>query len=231
MKCLTVGMNPNCVLSEEGRKKRFKRKNNSGGGSDENTLSFQTAPGPESSSPQNCSSSIVRNHTSGKHLNTDNFEIKQSDVSLLGNNNVSVFRNELGASLPHASIWSSPTRGMMEATMKTGSFNNYAAGDVVQPTMGREKEELFDQGIMMFSAFDDIETRDFVDSSADTELEEANRRLPYGPDTLLTVAPQEEEIARIVRDHDLVYFSVNFGEVLIKEMLMCSMFGVQVGEW
>ena len=44
------------------------------------------------------------------------------------------------------------------------------------------------------------------------------------------VAPQEDEIARIVRDHDVVYFSVNFGEVLIKEMLMCSMFGVQVRE-
>merc|ERR1719278_1032379 len=82
---------------------------------------------------------------------------------------------------------------------------------------------------MMYSAFDDIETGDFEDISADTELEEINRRLLHAPDTFKTqVAPQEEEIARIVRDHDVVYFSVNFGEVLIKEMLMCSMFGVQV---
>ena len=30
MKCLAVGMNPNYVLSEEERKKRFRKKNNSG---------------------------------------------------------------------------------------------------------------------------------------------------------------------------------------------------------
>ena len=30
MKCLAIGMNPNYVLSEEERKKRFKKKNNSG---------------------------------------------------------------------------------------------------------------------------------------------------------------------------------------------------------
>ena len=30
MKCLAIGMNPNYVLSEEERKKRFKKKHNSG---------------------------------------------------------------------------------------------------------------------------------------------------------------------------------------------------------
>ena len=35
MKCLTIGMNPNYVLSEDEKKKRFRRKNNSGGGGDE----------------------------------------------------------------------------------------------------------------------------------------------------------------------------------------------------
>ena len=30
MKCLAVGMNPNYVLSEDERKKRFRKKNNSG---------------------------------------------------------------------------------------------------------------------------------------------------------------------------------------------------------
>ena len=30
MKCLAIGMNPNYVLSEEERKKRFKKKNNPG---------------------------------------------------------------------------------------------------------------------------------------------------------------------------------------------------------
>ena len=229
MKCLTVGMNPDCVLSEEERKKRFRRINNFGGGDDEDTLLFQTAPGPESSSPQKCSSSIVRNETSGyparsfQHLNTENYGIKQGQVSLLGNNNFSVFRSEPGPSLPHAGIRSSPTLDTIEATIKTESFNKSAARDVVHPTMGQETEEIYDQGMVMFSAFDDIETKDFNEnSSSDSDLE------IYATDTLLTVSLQEEEIARIVRDHDLVYFSVNFGEVLIKEMLMCSMFGVQV---
>jgi len=203
--------------------------NNFGGGDDEDTLLFQTAPGPESSSPQKCSSSIVRNETSGyparsfQHLNTENYGIKQGQVSLLGNNNFSVFRSEPGPSLPHAGIRSSPTLDTIEATIKTESFNKSAARDVVHPTMGQETEEIYDQGMVMFSAFDDIETKDFNEnSSSDSDLE------IYATDTLLTVSLQEEEIARIVRDHDLVYFSVNFGEVLIKEMLMCSMFGVQV---
>ena len=36
------------------------------------------------------------------------------------------------------------------------------------------------------------------------------------------------QIDQMVKSHDSVYHSVNFGEVLIKEMLMCSMFGVPV---
>ena len=216
MKCLTVGMNPDCVLSEEERNIRFRRINSFCGGCDEDTLLFQTAPGPESSSPQNSSSSIDRNKTSG-------YPAKRFQESLLGNNNFSVFRSELGPSLPHAGIRSSPTTGTMEATIKTESFNNSAARDVVYPTMGQETEEMYDQGMVVFSAFDDIETGHFNEnSSSDSDLE------IYVTDSLLTVSQQEEEIARIVRDHDLIYFSVNFGEVLIKEMLMCSMFGVQV---
>ena len=38
MKCLTIGMNPNYVLSEDEKKKRFRRKNNSGGGGDEDNV-------------------------------------------------------------------------------------------------------------------------------------------------------------------------------------------------
>ena len=38
MKCLTIGMNPNYVLSEDEKKKRFRRKNNSGGGTDEENV-------------------------------------------------------------------------------------------------------------------------------------------------------------------------------------------------
>ena len=210
-------------------------------------------PAPDSSSsPQTRGSIIVKNETTAasvpgggpsskgfppqqQHFKTESYGLKQSQaqgqVSPLENNNFSLFRNELSASLPQPSSWYSNTGGMMEGSIKTESLTHSAAGDVVHPTLGEEKEDLFDQGMMMYSAFDDIETGDFEDSSADTELEEINRRLLHAPDTFKTqVAPQEDEIARIVRDHDVVYFSVNFGEVLIKEMLMCSMFGVQVGQ-
>ena len=208
------------------------------------------APAPLS--PQNRGSIIVKNETTAtaaspsskgfptppqhQHFKTESYGLKQSQgqgqVSPLENDNFSLFRNELSASLPQPSSWYSNTGGMMEGSIKTESLPHSAGGDVVvQPTVGEEKEDLFDQGMMMYSAFDDIETGDFEDSSADTELEEINRRLLHAPDTFKTqVAPQEDEIARIVRDHDVVYFSVNFGEVLIKEMLMCSMFGVQVRE-
>ena len=203
---------------------------------------------PDSSSPQNRGSIIVKNETTAaspsskgfppqhQHFKTESYGLKQTQgqgqVSPLENDNFSLFRNELSASLPQPSSWYSNTGGMMEGSIKTESLPHSAGGDVVvQPTVGEEKEDLFDQGMMMYSAFDDIETGDFEDSSADTELEEINRRLLHAPDTFKTqVAPQEDEIARIVRDHDVVYFSVNFGEVLIKEMLMCSMFGVQVRE-
>ena len=213
-------------------------------------LPSQPAPAPDSSSsPQTRGSIIVKNETTAasvpggapsskgfppqhQHFKTESYGLKQGQgqVSPLENDNFSLFRNELSASLPQPSSWFSNTGSMMEGSIKTESLTHSAAGDVVHPALGEEKEDLFDQGMMMYSAFDDIETGDFEDSSADTELEEINRRLLHAPDTFKTqVAPHEEEIARIVRDHDVVYFSVNFGEVLIKEMLMCSMFGVQVG--
>ena len=48
------------------------------------------------------------------------------------------------------------------------------------------------------------------------------------PETPELSEDASSEISKIVKDHNNVYFSVNFGEVLIKELLMCSMFGVQV---
>ena len=81
---------------------------------------------------------------------------------------------------------------------------------------------MFEQATFtQYTAFDDIETEVGVgDNIADLEETSAAGRVLSAEDSL--------EIERIVRDHDTVYFSVNFGEVLIKEMLMCSMFGVQV---
>lgn len=86
------------------------------------------------------------------------------------------------------------------------------------------KLDIFDQN---YNAFDDIETTGF--GSTDADLEEIKRRLELENDNKFILTDEDkEDIAKVVNDHDNVYFSVNFGEVLIKEMLMCSMFGVQV---
>ena len=42
MKCLAVGMNPNYVLSEDERQKRFRKKKNSGNGNDSLQLEEST---------------------------------------------------------------------------------------------------------------------------------------------------------------------------------------------
>lgn len=87
-----------------------------------------------------------------------------------------------------------------------------------------DKMEIFDQN---YNAFDDIETSGF--GSTDTDLEELKRRLVLEEDDKFFLTDEDkDEIAKVVNDHDNIYFSVNFGEVLIKEMLMCSIFGVQV---
>ena len=82
---------------------------------------------------------------------------------------------------------------------------------------------MFEQATFtQYTAFDDIDTEVGPGHTiADLEENEEGGGRVLTPEDAL-------EIERIVRDHDIVYFSVNFGEVLIKEMLMCSMFGVQV---
>ena len=51
--------------------------------------------------------------------------------------------------------------------------------------------------------------------------------LSHEPEIIFT-EDEKHQLDQLVSDHDKVYHSVNFGEVLIKEMLMCSMFGVSV---
>ena len=49
--------------------------------------------------------------------------------------------------------------------------------------------------------------------------------LSYEPEIIFT-EDEKYQLDKLIADHDSIYHSVNFGEVLIKEMLMCSMFGV-----
>ena len=95
-----------------------------------------------------------------------------------------------------------------------------------------EDRELFDQGTF-YTAFEDIDTSISDSGPLEAGLEAGTLGLESSAEVCevnnkVLSAEDAQEIERIVRDHDTVYFSVNFGEVLIKEMLMCSMFGVQV---
>ena len=70
-----------------------------------------------------------------------------------------------------------------------------------------------------------------IDTNSYYCLDSANREqklvLAQEPEVCFT-EDEKYQLEELVRDHDNVYHSVNFGEVLIKEMLMCSMFGVPV---
>ena len=117
--------------------------------------------------------------------------------------------------------WSAGGSALAENMLYEKPLTNISH-DVLFP----EDRELFEQATFAqhYTAFDDIETEVGTgDNIAD--LEETGGAAAAGR---VLSAEDSLEIERIVRDHDIVYFSVNFGEVLIKEMLMCSMFGVQV---
>ena len=119
------------------------------------------------------------------------------------------------------------TEMLSPVVSETDTWNNQTSFFSNQQTCSpgiSSAEEIFDQN---YNAFDDIETTGF--GSNDADLEEIKRRLVLEDDNKFILTDEDkEDIAKVVNDHDNVYFSVNFGEVLIKEMLMCSMFGVQV---
>eukprot|EP00092_Neocalanus_flemingeri_P045881 GFUD01051470.1.p1 GENE.GFUD01051470.1~~GFUD01051470.1.p1 ORF type:complete len:682 (-),score=136.96 GFUD01051470.1:677-2722(-) len=70
-----------------------------------------------------------------------------------------------------------------------------------------------------------------IDTSSDSDdeisLKIASAMLCHEPEIIFT-EDEKHQLEKLVSDHDTVYHSVNFGEVIIKEMLMCSMFGVPV---
>ena len=131
------------------------------------------------------------------------------------------------------SSWSESDKNKTENLMFEKPLTNISrCHEVLFP----EDRELFDQGTF-YTAFEDIDTSDSgpleagLDATAAPSIENNSEFGELnGTDRVLT---EEDmlEIECIVRDHDAVYFSVNFGEVLIKEMLMCSMFGVQVNSF
>jgi len=227
MKCLAIGMNPNYVLSEEERKKRFKKKNSPGELTAEIETQQASVPilGSKSSLDVSLPEPDLRheeeNFTISIHDNIfHNNRETETAVSTAGAGSVTnqnrdsiIIRNAFVDKNPS---WTAGGSALAENILYEKPLNNISHEDLFP-----EDRELFEQATFtQYTAFDDIDTEMGAgDSFAELEETGGGRALS---------AEDSQEIERIVRDHDTVYFSVNFGEVLIKEMLMCSMFGVQV---
>jgi len=257
MKCLAIGMNPNYVLSEDERKKRFRKKNNSTTEPDSSGLPEPesvsiyvsssvevAAPGPDNL--QDCAPSFNIPLTEDIFSPRDQPESEDSEatfppefdslaeadegpVSTLSGDMTNQSRNSIiirNTFLDKSSSWSAPAKIKAENLNYEKPLSNISqCHEVLFP----EDRELFDQG-NFYTAFEDIDISGSLetgglqplrlDNIPEFHQESSSDRMLGAEDSL--------EIERVVRDHDTVYFSVNFGEVLIKEMLMCSMFGVQV---
>ena len=143
----------------------------------------------------------------------------------------SSMKTDLCASLPENSLWCSNDEMnpniFGSQTPATEESNGNSLAESIQSVLQSDKiTELLD-GNMFYNAFDDIDTtEDEADSFPGFEEQRMTEDSGTGPKILSEV--RKAEIDRVVESHDKSYFSVNFGEVLIKDMLMCSMFGVQV---
>ena len=154
-------------------------------------------------------------------------------MKLESQNNFGPSQNNFGTQQPLKTEMVSPVVSENETWNNQNSFFSNQQTCSTDMSSAEELEkfphnklDIFDQN---YNAFDDIETTGF--GSTDADLEEIKRRLELENDNKFILSDEDkEDIAKVVNDHDNVYFSVNFGEVLIKEMLMCSMFGVQVAK-
>ena len=144
--------------------------------------------------------------------------------------NFTSMKSELGPSLPESSsnIWTEMSPNMFGGQTETGpeSGGNSLAESLQSVLQSDKITELLD-GTMLYNAFDDIETTEDEGNSPESFELEDQRMTDDARPRMMTEA-ERDEIRAVVESHDRSYFSVNFGEVLIKDMLMCSMFGVQV---
>ena len=146
--------------------------------------------------------------------------------------NFSSIKSDLVASLPESNIWCSNDENIFGSQQTPEqSFQGNSLTESLQSVLQPDKRTEFFESNMLFNAnvFDDIETTDFDGGSTAESFrsEERMERMEDEGPRMMTDA-EKAEISAVVESHDKSYFSFNFGEVLIKEMLMCSMFGVQV---
>lgn len=289
MKCLAIGMNPNYVLSEDERKKRFRKKNHSGNSDPEPNLVNEADFKNLNNFKQGLEILQQKDETESKYLsvieanknilveNKQNFngsndnssqiepiveepifdQIEQmhtqeypslsKSTSVITSTQSQTFldvqsRNSI--IVKNETPCNSNEQHFPEINNDLSSFerkpswlsnnDNYLQMDskpniTVLETGSSDGVPLLDHS-MIYNAFDDIETGEFEENNANTDLDELKQRLIEQDikDNVFSVQDVESELSNIVKEHDHVYYSVNFGEVLIKELLMCSMFGVQM---
>lgn len=74
---------------------------------------------------------------------------------------------------------------------------------------------------------DEEDYEEYEDSVYSNSSEESSAALFTEPEIKFT-SEELGHLQQLVQEHDRQYKSVNFGETLIKEMIMCSMFGIPV---
>jgi len=227
MKCLAIGMNPNYVLSEEERKKRFKKKNNPGELTAEVETQQESVPilASKSSLDVSLPEPNLRHEEENFNISIhDNiFHNNRESETTVTNAGVGSVTNQNRGSIiiRNAFVDKNPSWSAGGSALTENILYEKPLSNISHEVLFPEDRELFEQATFtQYTAFDDIDTEVGAGDNI-AELEEAGGGRALSAEDSL-------EIERIVRDHDTVYFSVNFGEVLIKEMLMCSMFGVQV---
>jgi len=291
MKCLAIGMNPNYVLSEEERKKRFRKKNHSGNSEPDSNLvtdvDFKNISNnfkqglehlQEKEENENKYLSVIEANKNILVENEQNFngtsdtpsQMEQiTEEPIFDQNFKQIHTQEYPSLSKSTSVITSAqsqtfvdvqSRNSIIVKNETPSNNteqqfqqvnndlstferkpswlsnneNYLHLDskpniAVLEAGASDAVPLLDHS-MIYNAFDDIETSEFEENNTNADLEELKQRLLEQDikDDIFSMENVESELSNIVKDHDHVYYSVNFGEVLIKELLMCSMFGVQM---
>ena len=284
MKCLAEGMNPNYVLSEDERRKRFKKRNNSvnkeekanavpvirQGTAKKHEENFETKKmqdDTEMSKIRNykqkaeniayCVSKIICSPENNNAVDPEMRHLKRS--SSQDKTNVSTYilahaptnQNRDSIIIKNAATYPitkhlGPKKAFIEAeykksanieenTLKNMEQDVYFNKPMFQRPTFSELYEIAHSKVVKenYSYNEEIqfkETQEISQSEIETSSESEDEltqkiTLRHEPEIIFT-EDEKHQLDKLVLDHDTVYHSVNFGEVLIKEMLMCSMFGV-----
>ena len=145
--------------------------------------------------------------------------------------NFSSMKTELGASFPESNtLWCSNemSQNIFGSQTEATESNGNSLTESLQSVLQSDKITDLLDGNLFYNAFDDIETTEDEGNSPNSFSGFDDQRMDDMGAPRMLSEEDKAEINSVVESHDKCYFSVNFGEVLIKDMLMSSMFGVQV---